>query len=111
MAAEFGFGILEKEVIRRDLKWIGYRDRFAPRCAHVLGHTGQPGANDLNGPCYVFWDIFPYSLWDDRKEGNQFFAKAVEVMADTLNSFNPACVEATLHGLGHFASIGKMPPR
>ncbi len=79
-----------------------YRDCFTPRCAPVLGHSSQPGANPLTYPCYMLWDIFPFSIWNDRKDGRLFYETSIEVMTDALDSPNPACIESALHGLGHF---------
>ncbi len=78
-----------------------YRDCFAPRCASVLCHTGQKGGNALNLPCYMLWDVFPISLWEGRRDGKLFYAAALDVLEDALDSSNPACVEGALHGLGH----------
>jgi hypothetical protein len=44
-----------------------YQDCFTPRCAHVLGHNDKPGANPLNGICYMLWDVSPLSYWADSR--------------------------------------------
>jgi hypothetical protein len=36
-----------------------YSNCFTPRCAAVLSHLDQPGANPLNSVCYMFWDVTP----------------------------------------------------
>ena len=78
-----------------------YRDCFAPRCAPVLGHTSQPGANPLNDVCYMLWDVSPLSYWERSKDKQTFYRAIFDVIEETLTSENPACVESGLHGLGH----------
>lgn len=81
-----------------------YRDCFAQKCAPVLGHTSQPGGNPLNDVCYMLWDASPLSYWERSKDRQIFYRAISDVMAETLESENPACVESALHGLGHICS-------
>lgn len=80
---------------------ILYRDCFAPRCAPVLGHNDEPGANPLNTVCYMLWDTSPLSYWERAQNKEVFYRAVIDVMEDALASPNPACVESGLHGLGH----------
>lgn len=74
---------------------------FAPRCAHVLSHTEEAGAKELNDICYMWWDII--SLRSDRGEGRggEISKAMLEVLQRTLALPNIACQESALHGLGH----------
>ena len=78
-----------------------YRDSFTPRCAPVLGHNDEAGANPLNGVCYMLWDTSPLLYWEKTKNKEVFYRAIVDVMEDALTSPNPACIESGLHGLGH----------
>lgn len=78
-----------------------YTDYFAPRCAPVLSHVDEPGANPLNSICYMLWDVSPLAYWEPRKNKPVFYAAVVDVLESVLTSTNPACVESALHGLGH----------
>jgi hypothetical protein len=83
---------------------ILYRDCFNQRCAPVLGNIDEPGSNPLNSICYMLWDTSPLGYWENRPNKDVFYCAVVEVMAEALNSSNPACVESALHGLGHTQS-------
>ena len=85
---------------------ILYRDCFGPRCAPVLGHSGEPGDNPLNYICYMLWDVSPLSYWERKTSPDReiFYNAVVDVLEDALTSTNPACVESALHGLGHMLS-------
>ena len=78
-----------------------YRDCFTPRCAPVLSHLDEPGANPLNGICYMLWDITPLAYWEKRERKEEAYAAVLDVLRFALSSPNPACVESALHGLGH----------
>lgn len=89
--------------LMRDIATIKhlYRDCFSPRCAHVLGHINESGANPINHIGYMLWDASPLSYWE-RFQGKEIFYRAVvDVMEEALTLSNPACVESALHGLGH----------
>ena len=81
-----------------------YQDCFTPRCAPVLGHLNEPGANPLNQVCYMLWDASPLSYWENRPNKEVFYGAVVDVLEAALESPNPACVESALHGLGHLHS-------
>lgn len=81
-----------------------YSDVFEHRCAAVLGHTDEPGANALNYTCYMLWDASPLSCWERSGQRSVFYAAVSEVLAHALRSPNRACVESGLHGLGHLHS-------
>lgn len=78
-----------------------YERVFAPRCAPILSHLNEPGGNDLNGICYMWWDEIAIHVkrWDrERREMDQAM---INVMRRTLALPNVACQESALHGLGH----------
>lgn len=81
-----------------------YQECFTPRCAPVLGHLNEPGANPLNQVCYMLWDASPLSYWENRPNKEVFYGAVVDVLEAVLESPNPACVESALHGLGHLHS-------
>jgi hypothetical protein len=81
-----------------------YRDCFTPRCAPVLSHLDELGANPLNGICYMLWDITPLAYWGTRERREEAYAAVLDILSFALNSTNPACVESALHGLGHLDS-------
>lgn len=74
---------------------------FVPRCAPVLSHLNESGANDLNSICYIWWDEIGLHVkrWDrERRDMDQAI---LDVMRRTLALPNVACQESALHGLGH----------
>jgi hypothetical protein len=88
----------------RSIKTL-YADCFEDRCAPVLSHLDEPGANPLNHVCYMFWDVSPLLSW--RKDPNRalFDEVIVEVLESALALKNPACIESALHGFGHLRAI------
>jgi hypothetical protein len=77
-----------------------FRDCFAPRCAPVLAHLGEPGAKPLNEVCFSWWDVLPFSekFWDPEEV--RFFGKAVlAVLERILKLPHDAVREGALHGL------------
>ncbi|ASY65463.1 hypothetical protein SJ05684_b44810 (plasmid) [Sinorhizobium sojae CCBAU 05684] len=80
-----------------------FTDLFAPRCATVLGHIGEPGTKPLNMVCYMWWDVFPCLALPDDPNCDNLHRAAIEVMHRTLQLGSVACQEAALHGLGHWA--------
>jgi len=73
-----------------------YQDCFTPRCAPVLGHLNEPGANPLNQVCYMLWDASPLSYWENRPNREVFYGAVVDVLEMALKSPNPARVESAL---------------
>jgi hypothetical protein len=84
----------------RSIKML-YKNCFTPRCAPVLGHIDEPGANPLNAICYMLWDVTPLTYWEKRERKEDAYAAIFDVLKFALTSTNPACVESALHGLGH----------
>ena len=76
---------------------------FDPRCAPVLSHLDEPGANALNGVCYMWWDIAPLGAIAKPDSPDPLHDACLAVMRETLALPNPACQENALHGLGHWA--------
>ena len=86
---------------------ILFRDVFAERCRAVLSHLDEPGANLLNGVCYMWWDVIPLHAAARGHRPNPIEEACLAVMRDTLRLPNPACQESALHGLG----LGRTPIR
>lgn len=80
-----------------------FRDCLSPRCAGALGHLDEPGGTDLNPIVYMFWDICPISLLNDSQDKKALEDSLFRVFENTLTLKHRACVEAALHGLGHYA--------
>lgn len=77
-------------------------DLFAQRCSPALGHLSEAG-KPLNTCCYMWWDEFPCIALPDDPDRDLLHQAAVDVMSRTLQLDSPACQEAALHGLGHWA--------
>ena len=81
------------------------RALFQPRCAPDPVASDEPGGNELNQVCYMWWDIIAAR----RRARSRAQARSdprsqpLGVMRDTLRLPNPACQESALHGLGHWA--------
>jgi hypothetical protein len=90
----------QKVAAIRSIKLL-YKDCFTPRCAPVLGHLDETGANPLNAICYMLWDVTPLTYWEKRERKDEAYAAILDVLKFALRSTNPACVESALHGLGH----------
>lgn len=83
-----------------------YTDCFELRCAPVLSHVDEPGANPVNSICYMFWDVTPLLHWRKDRNCAVFDDTVIEVLKAALaGSRNPACVESALHGFGHLRQI------
>lgn len=80
-----------------------FRNVFQPRCAPVLSHLDEAGANALNTICYMWWDILPLFAEPGGHRPNPIDDACLSVMRETLALANPACQESALHGLGHWA--------
>lgn len=76
---------------------------FQPRCQPVLSHLDEPGANPLNGICYMWWDIVALGAVARPDAPDPIHEACLAVMRETLALPNPACQESALHGLGHWA--------
>jgi hypothetical protein len=74
---------------------------FATRCAPILSHLDEPGDNDLNSICYMWWDDIGLQVrrWD--RERGEMDQAILDVLRRTLALPNIACQESALHGLGH----------
>lgn len=82
---------------------------FSLRCSQHLSHLDEPGANPLNGVCYMWWDILPiHGLIHDQtghSDSAEIVRACLSVMNKTLEIASVACQESALHGLGHWSSI------
>jgi hypothetical protein len=80
-----------------------FAELFAPRCAPRLSHldVGKaedgPGTAELNGLCYMWWDIFSGG-------GLDLTPVYLATMERILELDSIACQESALHGLGHWAA-------
>lgn len=108
--SNFAYRIRTAEVPReRKANAIGamrhlYRDVLSPRCRPALGHLAKAGGYDSSALafiCYMLWDVCPLGYWPDDEGDGPVARAALAVMADALESSNPAVVESGLHGLGH----------
>ena len=78
---------------------------FQPRCEPVLSHLDEPGANALNGICYMWWDIIPLAAGSKPRQPDPIHEACLAEMREILRLPNPACQESALHGLGHWAHV------
>ena len=82
-----------------------HKEIFTTRCTESLGHRSEK-MSDLNGICYMWWDIFPAYGGCLSEEQN----KAVfDVLEQALALPNAGCQESALHGLGHWHHYSKKP--
>ena len=75
---------------------------FRPRCAPIMSHLDEEGANPLNGNCYMWWDSFPSVALPDDPDRLALQDAALAVMGEILTLDSIACQESALHGLGHW---------
>jgi len=105
--SDIAFSVSDKKVPvekrKRAIASIGhlYSDCFEQRCAPVLSHLDEPGANPLNMVCYMLWDTSPLSYWEGQDNKDLFYEAVVETLNAGLACKNIACLESALHGLGH----------
>ena len=83
---------------------ILFEQILAPRAAPVLSHIDEPGANALNIPCYMWFDVMPSVALADDPDRDMLHRALLGTMERILGLENIACQEAALHGLGHWAS-------
>ena len=79
-----------------------YEQCFAKRCSPHLSHKDEPGANPLNGVCYMWWDLIPIYGMPEDSHRQQLDQTILQVMESTLQLDSIACREGALHGLGHW---------
>lgn len=82
-----------------------YQKCFAGRCTETLGHMNEPGASDLNGICYMFWDVCPLSYLMEIPNQSELEEAVFSVLEQTLLIAHRACREGALHGLGEIACV------
>ena len=75
---------------------------FGPHCTPHLSHLDEPGSGDLNGVCYMWWDVFPFAPVFEGPDFREIEKAALGVMEKSLKLESPACQESALHGLGHW---------
>ncbi len=83
-----------------------YRDCFAPRCEEVLAARDE-NENELNGICYMFWDISPLAYLEGNVHRKEISETVFSVLESILQINHRACRESALHGLGHIFSEGE----
>jgi hypothetical protein len=76
---------------------------FQPRCAPVLSHLDEPGGNELNRICYIWWEVMPIGATPAAPRSDPVQDGCLSEMQDILQLPSPACQESALHGLGHWA--------
>jgi len=78
-----------------------YAKCFAARCTPGLSMRDVDKIdNPLNCICYMWWDIFPIQ-YDIDNAPTEVVLECIKVMERCLTLTHPACLEGTLHGLGH----------
>ena len=79
-----------------------FKNYFAVHCSQHLSHIDEPGANPLNGACYMWWDQLHTTNELENPSSAAMNAKIVSVMGQILALLHDACRESALHGLGHW---------
>ncbi len=75
---------------------------LALRCSPHLSHLDEPGANPLNGVCYMWWDLYPAYGKPGDPTTREMHEALFDVMRRILDLSSDACRESALHGLGHW---------
>lgn len=88
--------LAERERCVRSIRSLFAR-LFAPKCTPHLSHLDEPGAGEINGVCYMWWDIFAAG-------GLDLTPAYLAAMEGILDLDSIACRESALHGLGHWAA-------
>ena len=80
-----------------------FRDIFELRCEPVISHNSTAKMSHINYICYMFWDITSLTAAGDwsKMEIHEYQTALADVMQQSLQLSNLACVESGLHGLGH----------
>ena len=79
-----------------------YADCLTPRAPALLAHlSGMHGP--LSQFCYMLWDDSPLGFWHGAGPADPRVRVLLDVLAEALESSNPACVESALHGLNHLS--------
>lgn len=77
-----------------------FKEYLNKRCVRSLSHLSEEG-NELNGFCYMLWDITPLAYCERMPDKNEIYTAIAKVMKYSLSLDNIACIESGLHGLGH----------
>jgi hypothetical protein len=79
-----------------------FEQLFARRCRPELSHGRGREVSTLNTTCYMWWDQFPtWGRPQDPAQGT-YDRLVLHVLKRLLVLDNEACLESTLHGLGHW---------
>ncbi len=79
-----------------------FQDVLNLRCDAVLSAHSQAPLSKINFICYMFWDVCCWDNWSNlSKNDAEMNEKIAFVMQRCLDLSNIACVESSLHGLGH----------
>jgi len=79
-----------------------YAKCFSRRCSEGLSHLDEV-SNPLNCICYMWWDLLPCRS-EKALEASSApeVAEYFSVLERCLTISHQACIEGTLHGLGHW---------
>ena len=83
--------------------FILFRDVLNLRCDKEIANKQNSTykLSKINYICYMFWDVTSLSYW--KNHDTNHYKTIAEVMQNCLSLSNPACIESSLHGLGHLA--------
>jgi hypothetical protein len=76
---------------------------MAGRCSPHLSHLDEPGANPLNGACYMWWDILPIHGCPEEPARAEFDAEVLVLLRRLLAIPHDACRESALHGISEWS--------
>lgn len=79
-----------------------YRDCFEKRCSRGLSNLNEASDNQLNGACYMYWDVCPFIAEPEKPNLRFVDQECLNVLESTLQIDHDACRESALHGLGHW---------
>jgi hypothetical protein len=79
-----------------------FQQVMAVRCSPHLSHLDEPGANPLNGSCYMWWDILPIHGKPEEPQRAEFDAEVLRVLPQILSIEHDACRESALHGISEW---------
>jgi hypothetical protein len=80
-----------------------YAKCFAVRCSEDLSHCDKV-ENPLNGICYMWWDLLGGQRHSQDASSAEEATEFIAVMERCLTLAHQACLEGSLHGLGHWHS-------
>lgn len=80
-----------------------FSDLFAMQCAPAMSSYPSQTDDELNGICYMWFDLLGLDFIERNGISRRRVAAAVRTMGNVLYIRHVACQESALHGLGHVA--------